>query len=239
MKMLRTLGTAIAMTAMVALPSFVLAEDKVTFNNIDLGAEVYEVVPRDELQITLNAFSKSENRQKINTEVTEKINKVFAKAKEYPEIEASLISRNTYPSYDNKNGKKTYWTDEARILIKGKDFSKVYKLVSEVQDVAAISSMNFSISDEKRKSMEKELLAKAIRAFRDKASFIAEKFGANGYELVDVSINNRYYGGGRRNYAMRAMNSVAEGGASAPIMDVESGNEKVSLSINGTVRINR
>lgn len=237
----KTIGALVMGMALLTGAQGAMAAEEV-LNKVNINAEAEKSVPRDQLWANLTVHGRGSNRQNVNSEVTKKLNKLFEVAKKHPKIEVSLSSRRTWPQYksDSKRLVVDNWVDEAEVSAKSKDFKDMYKFMSEVQSEAAISSMGFSVSDDAKEKMEKELLAQAIENFDEKAKLISKEFGGNGYKIIRVNINTRSFstraqGGG----GMMLMKSASVDSNAAPAMEVESGNEKVKLNMNGTVQIQK
>ena len=63
-------------------------------------------------------------------------------------------AQSTYPIYDNDNRKLKEWRGRAQIRLESKDFKATSQLIAELQQHFQTQSINFKVSDEKRKKLK-------------------------------------------------------------------------------------
>ena len=115
---------------------------------------------------------------------------------------------------------------------------KCYKassqLISELQQYLQTSSIHFSVSDQKRKQVETELMMEASQNFQQRAKTMAKAWNKASYQLVSLNINTNNYA-----YAA-AMPRVAMMKASADSIteqNVAAGDSKMSVSASGAIQL--
>ncbi|HQQ70504.1 MAG TPA: SIMPL domain-containing protein, partial [Alicycliphilus sp.] len=93
----------------------------------------------------------------------------------------------------------------------------------------------FDLSREARAKVESEAQAKAIEAFKARATELARGFGFAGYTLREVSVNSSEMSPGPRP-RMMAMEAKAAPMADAPV-PVEAGKSQVVVNLSGSVQL--
>ena len=213
----------------------VMAEG-LNYNVVSINEQVSKEVARDTLNVRLSVREEGRDPAVIAQAVTKKMNQVLAQAKTYPKVEVSVSGRSSYPSSNKKD--QTVWTDQATISFKSQDFQALNKLVAAVQSQAQIQSMNYSVSEQKMKSFEDDLMTTALTRFRYKANHIAQGLGGKGYRIVNIDMGSTPASYNSAGYAPKMMRASASMADEAAVMDAEPGNEQVSLHISGQVQVN-
>jgi predicted secreted protein len=88
-----------------------------------------------------------------------------------------------------------------------------------------------SVSPERRRKVEDELVVEALQAFQARAELVSKSFGASGYRLVEVHVGTG--GGGPPRPMMRTMAADAEMAPPA----IEGGTSELSASANGSIEL--
>ena len=93
--------------------------------------------------------------------------------------------------------------------------------------------MNFSVTPERQREVEGELVAEVLAAFRKRAELVRKSLRASGYQLVSVSINTS---GMSRPYLARAeMQMMRQADVAPPAL--EAGTSRIQVSANGTIEL--
>ncbi|MBE2894491.1 SIMPL domain-containing protein [Spirabiliibacterium falconis] len=228
----------IALTALCTTPLLAVAHDsgkaESVVQNISFSVKAQRQVERDVMQVTLYVEEKGKDLKALNASVNEKINQTVNAAKKL-DLPKGIVSRNTYVNYNKKSGTEG-WIDRAQYRIESQDFNKLSQLISQVSGIAAVDDISFSLSTQKRQSLEKEMTAEAIAAFKQKAEFIVDQFGAKGYRIVNLNIGSNS-GAMPRPYMAKASNAVYAAEMATYSMTIESGEVDVNLGISATINL--
>jgi predicted secreted protein len=164
--------------------------------------------------------------ERINTTMT----RALAKAKSADGVRVKSGGYSTHPVH--QDGKLRRWRGSQDLILESDDVKAVTELVGALQGELQLRSIRFSISPERRRAVEDELVAEVLAAFRARAEIVRNSLGAKGYEIVQVAINTQ---GGRpmRGYAMEAMAMESRAVAKAPAL--EGGSSRISVHANGTI----
>ncbi|MBE2896049.1 SIMPL domain-containing protein [Pasteurellaceae bacterium HPA106] len=200
--------------------------------NITFTVQAQRQVERDVMQVTFLVEEKGSDLKALNADVNDKMNQIVNAAKAL-DLPKGTTSRNTYVNY-NKKSEAESWVDRAQYRVKSQDFNKLGQLINQLSGVAAVDDISFSLSQQKRQHLEQEMTAEAIAAFKQKADFIVQQFGAKGYRIVDLTIGSNS-GSMPRPYMAKAATAMYS--AEAESMPIEAGEADVNLGINATINL--
>lgn len=218
-----------AVLSMALTPAW--ASDDQIFNQVDLQTNASQQVDNDQLVAVLLVQETGNNPATLANKVNMKMAEVIDKANKYKAIEHQTINYNSRPIY--KNGTIKSWQVSQNIKLQSKDFEQLGKLVSKVNTLSTVQSMNFTVSDDTVEQMQQILTDRAIQKFRNKASRVAQQFDKKGYHLVRVNIGNNYVQPPQRHMMRSAM--AAESMDVAPALS--AGTNKISVNISGTIEL--
>ena len=94
----------------------------------------------------------------------------------------------TRPINDPKKGQIRIWRASQDLVLETGDVATLSELLGELQTRLELRSISFSVSPERRREVEEDLIAEALAAFRARAESVRSHLGASGYELVHLSI---------------------------------------------------
>ncbi|MBV7388207.1 SIMPL domain-containing protein [Pasteurellaceae bacterium TAE3-ERU1] len=222
------------LTALCLSPVLALAHESAAqaSQNITFTVQAQRQVERDVMQVTLFVEEKGTDLKALSASVNDKMNQIVSAAKKLG-LPKGTVSRNTYVNYNKKTDSES-WVDRGQYRIESQDFGKLGQLISQLSGVAAVDNISFSLSKAKRQSLEKEMTAEAIAAFKQKAQFISEQLGAKGYRIVDLTIGSNA-GSMPRPYMAKAATAMYS--AEAQSMPIEAGEADVNLGINATINL--
>ncbi|MBU6234648.1 MAG: SIMPL domain-containing protein [Alphaproteobacteria bacterium] len=192
------------------------------------------------LRYELDGTSANDVQDKINKAVAEAV----AEAKNYTDVKTTTGSYYVYvydqqDTVDPRTGQPMSttkkWRGSQSIDLESKNASKFLELAGKIQSKGFImNGMNYSLSEDKAKSVQDTLMQKALTSLSAKAKVAAAALGKSGFDIVDVNIN----GADQPIYpvyakAMMAMDSAAPREVAAPT--AEAGESTVSLTVNARV----
>lgn len=204
------------------------------YNQISFQTEVKEEVANDEITASMYKKAQATDAKSLAKTLNAAINNALQIAKRYPSVIISTGQQSTYPRYD-KNDKIIGWTGQVNIDLKSTDFAATSQLIADLQQTLVMNNLNFGVSDTKREALEQKLMTDASRAFQQQAKNVTRAWDANGYRVINVSLNtgNNYP---RPMYSSMEMRAEATD-ASVPSQNFESGNSTISVTANGTIEL--
>ena len=231
---IKALGLASFMGLMSSLA--VANEPNIQKNVLHLQAEASRQVANDQMSAVLYIERSDKNPTALATQINQLMNEALQTAKKFPQVEVKTGSQNTYPVYDDDHLKLKQWRTRAQLELKSTDFKAASLLISNLQQQFQTQGINFSISDERRKQVEDELIVEASKNFQSRAQLLSKAWNSKGYQLGQVNINTNYY---QPPIAYRAemVMATAKMADAVPAQDVESGESKLTVNASGSIHL--
>lgn len=199
--------------------------------------EITAVPDRAEINLGIQVSDSSVQKvQERGNQVINKINQdLLTMGIEKQDIKT--INYNLYPNYDYRTGTQTItnYALNVNLQVKAKDFSKVTQIVDTATKDGAnqIGGVTFTLSEDKRREVEKEVRVVAIKRAKEKAEELASLSGVRLGKIVNVIENTN--GGGISPYPMMAKDVALEGrggvGSAALPTNVEPGSTTFSMTV--------
>ncbi len=233
---LRAFSMAGAMLALAAaVPALAQSgREAPPYNTVDLQAEAQREVDND----TLNALLFVELSETDPAKLADALNRVaadaLALAKSYKQVRTRTGNVQTYPVYD-KTQRLTGWRGRTELRVESRDFPAAAALIGRLQSTMQLGQIGFSVSPERRKAAEDEIIGAAISAFQARADIVRSSLGGRAYKIRRLAVNA---GGGfvppRPLMARGAASPAAPAVAPPPL---EGGVSQVAVSVNGTIEV--
>ena len=153
-------------------------------------------------------------------------------AKTHTKVESRTGGYQTYPVYDKDRIQR--WRATQELLLEGADFAQLGELIGKLQERLQVTAITFSVSPERRATVEDELIARALEAFKQRADLVRKQLAAKGYRIVDVSINQGGFAPVPRPM-MRAAASMPEASVAPPA--VQAGTSTLSVNVSGVIEL--
>jgi predicted secreted protein len=216
--------------AMVSAAPALAHDAPLTYDRINLSASAGEEVENDTLVAMLYAQREGNNASQLAEQVNRSIKSAVAKAKQSGGIKVQTQGYSTNPIY--RKQVLTGWRVQQSIRLESKDSAALSELIGELQKELAVSNISYTISPERRKQVEGELISKGIAAFTQRAQQVTKDLGRQQYRLVQMQVNTS--GIAPRRHLARGMAMEMEG-AAAPTL--EAGTQRVEVQISGTIEM--
>lgn len=229
-----TLSAAV-ITSTLATMSFAAPAEPLNFNMINLSAEANREISNDEMHATLYIEKSNKQPAQLATDINQLMNSAIATAKKYPAVKIETGSQSTYPIYDNDSRKLKEWRGRAQVRIESTDFKAASQLIAELQQNFQTESIDFTVSDAKRKKVENELMVEASKNFQQRAQMLTSAWNKSGYQLLNLSLNtNNYY---PQPVMMRANMAKLASAEAADAQNIEAGESKITVNANGSIQL--
>ena len=228
--MMRLTGIITAgLLAMVLAPAQVQAGEEQRYNQVRLQAEQSEAVSNDTMHVTLRTFAESRDPADLAAAINRDMDWALQAARSVEGVDASTGGYQTYPVHQDNVIKS--WRGQQDLILEGRDHEAIGRLVGKLQDRLQVKTMQFTVSDERRRAVENRLIARALDAFRERAVIVGSNLEAKGYRIVELNINTSSQ---RPPVPYQARMAAME--AAAPVV-TEAGDSDIRVSINGTVEL--
>lgn len=220
----------VGVLAMVALPGLASAGDDSHYDRVSLRAERSRQVPNDTARAQLGITLEDHDAVELQHRVNEVMDWAVDVATHYKDVEAQTGGYRTHPVYDHQL--IDHWRATQELRIDSRDVDRVTELVRVLQSRMQLQSVTFSISHAARETIENELIAQALEAFKQRAELVRETLGAESYRIVNLDINSG--GNVPAPVPMRAMGAMAD--AKTP-PSLEPGTSTVTVTVDGTLEL--
>ncbi len=200
-------------------------------NRADFQVERTRDVANDQVRAVVGITDEGADPAALADRVNRTMAWGLAKAKGAQGVEVKSGGYNTSPVY--QDGKIRRWRASQDLIIESEDVDAVSALVGTLQERLQLRSIGFSVSPERRRGVEDELIQEAMAAFRARADLVQDSMGARGWSLVRVSINTGGGGPPRPYYAAEARMAAASPAPPA----LEGGTSRLTVNVNGTVEL--
>ena len=204
---------------------------------VSLSASASLEVTKDLLGITLNTTREGQDAASVQSQLKQALDAALTEAKKAAkpgQLEVQTGGFSLSPRYTSK-GVINGWQGSTELIVEGRDMQAIGQLTGRITTLT-ISRVAYSLSRELREKTEGEVSAQAIARYRAKAADYAKQFGYGSYVVREVNVSsNEQPGVPAPMYRAKAM-SVTSSDESLP---VEAGKGVVTVSVNGTVQMNK
>lgn len=201
---------------------------------LSLSASVSAEHQQDQIQLVFSTQSESPNAGTANAQVIRVLNDARKRLGKPADVNVSLSSIQIYPVYGQKN-EPTIWRGRGELVLDSKDILAASQAADQLTGQLALSRVTFSLSGEARREAHLLLTERAAKAFREKADMTAKAFGYEKYEIVSLEMTDSGEMVGNRPMLMGRMANADA--MSSPALDLQPGQESVSVTVSGWVRL--
>lgn len=202
---------------------------------LSLDTQVSGEVSPDLAVVTLAVDREGPDPAVLSRDINQILTRALAQAKAVPGVTASSGGYNTFPRHDNK-GKRIGWQLRAEVILKSADFGALGQLAGRLASDMVISGSGFEVSPALRATEEARLINAGAAAFHAKATSAVKAFGYNNYRIREIQLGSAGQQPGPRAIMMR---STAKSSDESVALPLESGRVTMSLSVSGSVQMQR
>lgn len=206
---------------------------ELNYNVIHLQAEAEAEVSNDLMHAVLYVEKSHQQPNQLANTIHQIVNQATKTAQKYPQVKIETGAQSTYPIYDTDNRKLKEWRGRSEIRLESADFKAMSQLMSELQNDLQTSSLDFSVSDQKRKRIENELMLEASQQFQQRAENLAKAWHKTKYQLVSLNINTQQYAAPMPRAAMMMKASSDQ----MVEQNVSAGDSKITVSATGSIQL--
>lgn len=211
------------------LNSATAAEGAATrYNQVHFQVERSRPVDNDRMHAVLYVTAEDPDAARLADEINRTMDWALKAAKTKTNVQARTTGYRTYPVKE----KLKRWHATQELQLESADFAALGGLIGQLQERLQVGSIYFSISPERRKLVEDELITQALDAFKQRAELVRRQLAARSYRLVDVSVNT----GGAPPPAPMMRGAFMESASVAPPA-LEAGASALTVSASGTIEL--
>lgn len=218
-------------------PMLTNTSNTLNYGLLNFSAEASRKVDNDQTNATMTKVVQDKSSTEVARRISETLNQAMQVAKKYPQVQVTTGNQSTYPQYD-KNQKINGWTGNASLNLKSTDTVAISKLIADLQTFMTLDGINFSVSDDTRKKVEKELMIEASRNFQQQAQALLPAWNARDYQLVslDFSRGGDYHG---RYTTMPVMAMAKMEDAGVANQNFQAGESTITVTATGNIQLVR
>lgn len=202
---------------------------------VTIEAQASAEVPLDVAAVTLVVEGEDKDPAALAQRINRTLEEALKAAKAESRVQARSGGYRTFPATD-RDGRITAWRARAEIVLESREFQALSGLAGKLADRMQVGGMAFTLSPEARRAEEDKLMSQAIARFQSRAQSAAKAFGYASYTLLEVAVNTHGPGPVPPRPYVSAMARSAE---AAPPVPVEGGRTTVTVSVSGSVQLQR
>ena len=214
-------------------PAFPAEPAPPRYNTVTLQADAQREVQNDLLNATLFVEVNDATPAGVANAVNKTVNEALRVAKEYKNVRTRSGNNQTYPVYSKANQLQG-WRGRGEIRLESKDFEAASALIGKLQSAMQLSGIQFTVAPDSRRTVENELIAEAIAAFKARAEIAKAALGGRGYKLQNLNVSS-----GRNVPPPAPYMAMARAQAAPEVAtpNLEAGVSVITVNANGTVEI--
>jgi predicted secreted protein len=203
---------------------------------VNLQSTATAEVAKDLMSVTFSTTREGADANAVQAQLKQALDAALVEARRVAKpglLDVQAGNFSLYPRYTNK-GLISGWHGTAELVVEGRDMPAIGQLAGRIGTLT-IGRVVYSLSRETREKSEADVTAQAIARYRAKAADYAKQFGYSGYTLREVNVMSSEPPPGGPIPMMRAQMAKSEEAA----LPVEAGKAVVSVTVNGSVQLNR
>jgi predicted secreted protein len=221
---------AAALLALAVAPA--ASDDDAALNRVSFSVERTRQVENDWVTAVVGVTHEDTDPARLADLINRDMSWALDVAKARKGLRVRSSGYRTTPIEDPKRAQLRRWRGGQDLVVEGSDVTAVSALLGELQSRLQLRSLAFSVSPERRRSVEDELLDEALAAFRARADRVRAKLGARDWELVQVQVN----ASGGPPVPVRMGRSMAMAEAVTPPA-LEGGSSRLQAHASGTIEL--
>ena len=224
----------ILLISMITICSFSAVADEapLTYDRIRLSGTASSEVANDTLVAVLYAQREGQEAAPLAGEVNAAVAWALEQARDVPGLKAQTLGYQTQPVYQNQ--RLSGWRVRQTLQLESREPERLAGLLGTLQERLAVQSVGYTVSPARMREAEDALIVEALAAFRARAELVRRELGAAGYRLVELGVD-----GGGPGPAPRVAMAAMEMRAAAAPPALEPGTREVTVSVSGTVELER
>jgi predicted secreted protein len=223
--------------ALLALPALAAPEGPPR-DRVSLAASATAELPADWLSLNFATTKDGSDAAAVQTQLKQALDVALAEARRVAkpgQVEVQTGGFSVNPRYNSKGG-ISGWVGRAELIVEGRDGVAIAQLSGRINTLS-VAGAGWSLSREAREKAEGDITTQAIARFKARASDVAKAFGYSGYQLGEVNVSGNE-GGVVAMPRMVAMKAVGASMADEAL-PTEAGKARVTISVNGSIVLNR
>jgi len=227
-----TLGWMIVCALTIGVSSTArAAEAEATMNRVSFQVEATREVANDWVSAVMGVTEEGAQAADLANRINQTMTWGLGVARDAEGVKVESGAYRTSPVYDK--GQIRRWRASQDLILEGHDVAQIGELIGELQSRLLLRSIRFSVSPERQKALEDELIQEALTAFRARAELIRKSLERRSYAIVHISIG---HSGRPPQRPMRAAaQSLSLDKVAPPAL--EGGSSTLKVAVNATIEL--
>ena len=200
-------------------------------NRVNFQVERSRDVANDWIHAVVGITDEDVDSARLADRINATMGRAMAIAETAPAVRVKSGGYTTRPVHED--GKLRRWRASQDLVLESSDIDVVTELVGKLQSELQLRSIRFSISPERRRAIEDELIAEALTAFKARAQIVRENLGASHYEIVQLAINTQ--GGPPVRPVFMEARAMSAARVAPPAL--KGGTSRLSVHVTGTIEL--
>jgi len=208
------------------------ADEDPVRNHVSFSVERSREVENDWVTATIGATHESTDPAEVAAKINEAVSWGMQQAKATQGLRVRTGAYTTRPVSDPKRSALRRWRGTQTLVLEAADAQLVSELVGRLQTRLQLQDIGFSVSPDRRRAVEDELLDEVLAAFRERAERVRKQLGAKGYAIATIQLASS---GGPPPRPMRGAVMMAE--AVSPAPPLEAGTSTLCATAHATIEL--
>ena len=200
-------------------------------NRVRFEVERSREVGNDRITAIVGVTDEDSDAARLADRVNQTMQWALEKTRAVEAVETRSGSYQTHPVHED--GKIRRWRASQDLVVTSADVEALTSLVGELQSRLLVRSVAFSVSPERRRAVEDELISECLEAYQKRAARIQTGLSARAYALVDLNVDTPSYGPAPR------MAMLQESRASVAPPAFEAGESELSVRVQATIELEK
>ena len=230
----KTLRMMLACCLVVLLPGTAVADKEQITDQVSFQVGVSREVDNDRVVALLTVDAEDRDPAQLADTVNQSMAWALERARADKLVSVRTGGYQTHPVYDER--KIVRWRARQELYLESGDVDRLSQLTGRLQEQLQVQSLQFSVSQDRRKEVEAQLVEQVLADFQQRADLIARALGGKSYQLVEVAVDTA-----DRDHPVplraEAMSIASRAAVTPPAM--ESGTSRITVQASGSIRLVR
>ena len=201
------------------------------YNVIQISASSTGEINNDTVVVKVIARAEELSAATASKKVNSDMQWALKLLKKYPKVKSQTQSYHTYPRY--RDQRISSWEVEQELRLETENIEEMAKLTSKLQERLLVQNMQYDVSPNNRRTVENELIADVIKAFKKRADVVTDSLGFDNYKIVNLQIHTD---SNRMPAPRMEMMRMEKTMASEPAA-MQAGTQKVNIRADGQIEL--
>jgi len=201
---------------------------------VNLQASASMEVETDTMQAVISVEAENYDPSVLAKSINEKMGWALKAAKPFKDVKVKGGQYTSHQLYNKRIFRA--WRGSQTITLESKNSAQLGQLIGVLQEKLLIKSLRYHVSKEKRETVKKALLKKAIKNFKDQALVVTQGFDKNKYVIhqININTNNQHR---PIHYARSRMMAADSMMAKSAPANLQQNTSNIQVNINGSIRL--